>query len=118
MTKLIQKKSEHGAGEKRETWTFQPADDVRRAVEFKYGDVRAVRGLLTELCNNAIRNFIPDAIKTILEQRHRAELARITGELEKLGNSNSKPASPLAGKFSALAEKALSRERPSRRRKP
>lgn len=104
-----QKKIDDATARERETWTFQPAEDVRRAVALQYGDIRAKRGMIADLCNNAIRHYIPSAVKAVLEEDHRAKVEQLT---------NSKPPSVEAAKFAGLAEKALSRERPSRRRKP
>lgn len=96
---------------RRVTWTFQPAPDVQLAIEREYGDITAERGKLTQVCNDALRGFMPDAIRAVLEAEHQTRMALIP-------QPSSAPPSSRAGRFSGVAEKALSRERPARRRKP
>jgi hypothetical protein len=99
----------------RETWTFQPAEDVRQAVELEFGDIRAQRGQLSTLCNDAIRNYLPEAMLKIETEIRRAEIERHQRALDKLANS--KLPSSGVGKLISRAEKAADAPQ-SRRRKP
>jgi hypothetical protein len=111
--KTADEKKSGTAPKKRVTWTFQPADDVQRAVQSEYGDITERRGELTNLMNDAVRKYLPDAIRKILEEDHQNRLRNLTGR----GPVSSSVPSLGAGKFVSRALKAEVAP-PTRRRKP
>lgn len=111
--KTADEKKSGTAPRKRVTWTIQPAADVERAVQLEYGDITERRGELTNLVNDAVRKYLPDAIKKVLEEDHQNRLRELTHPRTPSSNAPSLG----ANKFVSRALKAEVAP-PTRRRKP
>ena len=61
------------------TWTFQPDHVVREAIRLQYPDLGepGCPVTKTDLCNDALRAYLPEAVRTVLDAEHAESLANL-----------------------------------------
>jgi len=92
------------------TWTFQPDDITREAVRLQYPDLGEPGCPITktQLCNEAIRKYIPEAVRAVLDALHEEGIANLrTRPGMRTSSASARPASGegLAGAVTRAALK-------------
>ena len=91
------------------TWTFQPDAVTREAVRLQYPDLGHPDCAITktDLCNLAIQQYLPDAVRVVLDAQREAGLASLRARAPRTSSASARPASAgeLAGSVARAALK-------------